>query len=153
MAHSTASNARSKELFRIPSFDDGHSESNIYVTNVKGPFDLQAINALAKMRFRYLSELNNTTVATIVVFQNNLFITPEALERFACLLREQLTQLQKTFIVAFVAPANLAGRARFCKTHQEIYSKLNVAWKDFEEIDNARIWINGLMDGRMNDSE
>jgi len=121
------------------------TEQDILVTRVKGPIDAETINSVTRSRFRCIMELDNSKVASIIVFQKSMKVTADALELFSKLLKSHHERINKTIFVAYVVPLDVEDRVVSCQLFEEIYAQNNVAWRAFEKLEDAQTWAKSML--------
>ena len=139
MAIHELSNFRRGKLNRHHLKDDD-MEHNILVTTISGPIDYATVNAVAQVRFRSFEALEEPKVASIIIFQGSMKVTPDAVDLFAKVLQKQKTESTKTLSVAYVAPLDIEDRNSTCTLFQEIFYQNGIAWQVFEKLDDAQEW-------------
>jgi len=117
-------------------------EGNVIVSVVSGPFNLEAIQALAKAR-RAVAE--QWTYAgrrgAIAVFNNSILMSPEALTAYEDGLRSHFSKPSLTVALAWVVGTEVEGRELMLKHFERIFAGVSIEWKAFEDLESARTWI------------
>lgn len=124
-------------------------EQCILVTTVRGPIDCGVVNSVSQVYFRCLAELNETTVASIIVFQGNMSVTPDALQLIVDLLRSNREQPSSNVVIAYVAGREVEGREVACRLFEEVYRRNNIPWRCFDALDEAKRWATELITAAM----
>ncbi len=119
---------------------DFEPEQCILVTTVRGPIDRGVVNSLSQVYFRCLAELNESAVASIIVFQGNMTVTPDAVELVIDLLRANREQTAKNVVVGYVAGREVEGREVTCRLFEEIFGNNAIPWRCFDALEDAKRW-------------
>ncbi len=121
-------------------------ENNIFISTVTGPLNTEGIIALGKVRHACLSELNGRdTIAAIVTYRNSMMMSPQALAIYTKSLQQDLTETKADYVIAYVVPDHIEGRAIMLPILEAIFLKANLTWQSFEKIADAETWINAAI--------
>lgn len=122
-------------------------EHNILLTTIRGPIDYATVKAIAQVRARCFDELAVTKIASIVIFQGSMRVTPDALELFSQVIKNHKTQSGKTLFIGYVAAPDIEDRTVTCNLIQAILSQNDVGWQAFEKLEDAQAWASAMVRG------
>ena len=120
-------------------------EHNILLTTIRGPIDSATVKAHAQVRARCFDELAVTKIASIVIFQSSMRVTPDALELFSQVIKNHKAQSDKTLFIAYVAELDIEDRAISCDLIQAILTENEVGWRAFEKLEDAQAWAKEMV--------
>jgi hypothetical protein len=122
-----------------------HLEGDVIVYIVRGPFNLETITALGKARRAGLAQWQaRQRKLSIAIFENTLLMAPEALQAYTEGLKQYFDKAPKAQAVAWVVPASVQGRALMLPKFEKLFADLGVPWRVFEQLEDARAWVNGF---------
>jgi hypothetical protein len=145
------SNFQNRKLSRQQR-EETDMEHNILLTTIRGPIDYATVKAIAQVRARCFDELDVTRIASIVIFQGSMRITPEALDLFSHVMRNHKAQSDKSLFVAYVAEPDIEDRSATCKLAHTIFTENNVRWQAFEKLEEAQAWARTMVSGKVTDA-
>lgn len=142
-------------IYTSDNFDDGNFrahgnyqariENNIFICSVSGPLNVEGIIALGKTRRACLAHHKvSATIPSIVVFQNSMLMSPEALNVYAQNLKQFLEEVRSTFLVAYVIPNDVEGKAVMLPLIRKVFEKNKITWQVFENTEDAKSWIKSV---------
>ena len=144
MAIQALSNFQNRKLHRQER-EEMDLEHNILLTTIRGPIDYAAVKSVAQVRARCFNELAVTKIASIVIFEGSMKVTPDAVELFSQVIQDHTAQSDKTLSVAYVAEPDIEDRAVTCAVVQTIFSRNGVAWQAFEKLEDAQVWAQSMV--------
>ena len=124
---------------------DQELAQHIVVTTVRGPIDLGVVTEVNRARLRCFSDIGEGAVASITVVQESLHITPDALERLREILQVHFAHACRPVFAACVAEPGLDGRNTAVPLIEAAYREVNVPWRCFNHLDEARVWITSML--------
>ena len=128
---------------------DVHVEGGICIYRAEGPFNLEAIVALGKARRAVAQEWSaQGRAASIVVFHTSMLMSKDAVDAYTQGMQAHLTQVKPNLGVAWVVSQEVEGRAIMLRYFENIFASLNVPWQAFEELDEAKAWIQSRLNAK-----
>jgi hypothetical protein len=126
-----------------------HLDGDIAVFHAEGPFNLEAIVALGDARRAAVADWGASgRRATIVEFQTSMLMSQDALDAYAKGMQSHLAQVKPSVAVAWVVAPGLEGRLFMLPYFAEIFARIGVPWKAFEQMEEAKAWVQTHLDAR-----
>lgn len=122
------------------------ADQQIVVTTIRGPIDVNVVKEVSRARLRCLAELDLPAVATITVIQDSMHITPDALAHFTAIMHNHMSQNRYPIFAACVAAQNVEGRSTGAPLIEAAYRSVNIPWRCFDQLDDAREWAATMLD-------
>lgn len=132
--------------FKIHGHLETSFENGIFITHSTGPFNIEWVIALDKLRHDCLVDITATYKnASITIFHNSMLMSEEALNAFSENIKQHLSEIQIAPIIAYVVPPEIEGRSIMLPFFANMFSKVNVNWQVFKDIDDAKVWVQSLL--------
>ena len=83
-------------------------------------------------------------VGVIAVFHDSMMMSFETFD--ACKnLAKHIENLSPVIVVAYVVPQGVEGRAIMLPMFEAFFKIMGVAWRSFEDLENATTWVKATL--------
>jgi len=126
-------------------------EDGIFISHSTGPFNIEWVTALDKLRRACLTDVTPTyKSASITIFHNSMLMSKEALDVYSKNLKQHLSEIQISPIIAYVTPPGVEGKSIMLPFFERLFLENNVYWRAFENLDDAKVWVRSMLDEFIN---
>lgn len=118
------------------------TDGDIVVYTAVGPFNLEFVQTLSKLRAARQSQRPQAKrIAAVHVFEKSMLMAPEALAALAETVHHLSTDPDPPIALAYVVSQDVEGRNIMLPIIRKMYSDVCFPWQSFEDMDSATAWI------------
>jgi hypothetical protein len=117
-------------------------EGDVICYEATGPFNLEALQALAVARLKIMEQWHPVRrVAAIVHWKNSALMSPEAFEAYRKGLTSFHQHRRNPVALAWVAAPEVEGMSLMVQNFQPVFESVGTNFRLFQTVEPARAWI------------
>jgi hypothetical protein len=123
------------------------TEGDILYYDATGPFNLEALHALAAARVKIVQQWKpGRRIAALVHWHKSALMSPEAFAAYGQGLERFHESVNLPVALAWVASPDVEGMQLMINKFEELFARRKTNFRLFDDLDAARAWVNQCLD-------